>query len=64
VSRFLFLVFEEVMRLLLVGSMSSSEIDSDGGVIGLTISLLLCLTLVVDNKDLDIVEQLPQVLMD
>ncbi|GKF00962.1 hypothetical protein Tco_0027885, partial [Tanacetum coccineum] len=39
VSTFLFLVFEEVLRLLLVGSLSSSEADSDGGVIGLAISL-------------------------
>ncbi|GJQ99885.1 hypothetical protein Tco_0522870 [Tanacetum coccineum] len=31
VSTFLFLVFEEVLRLLLVGSLSSSEADSDGG---------------------------------
>ncbi|GJX19068.1 hypothetical protein Tco_0221745 [Tanacetum coccineum] len=34
VSTFLFLVFEEVLRLLLVGLLSSSEADSDGGVIG------------------------------
>ncbi|GKB85907.1 hypothetical protein Tco_0958179, partial [Tanacetum coccineum] len=33
----------EVLRLLLVGSLSSSEADSDGGVIGLAISLPLCL---------------------
>ncbi|GJU19193.1 hypothetical protein Tco_1152535 [Tanacetum coccineum] len=39
VSTFLFLVFEEVLRLLLVGSLSSSEADSDGGVIGLAIYL-------------------------
>ncbi|GJW49472.1 hypothetical protein Tco_0090823, partial [Tanacetum coccineum] len=37
------LVFEEVLRLLLVGSLSSSEVDSDGGVIGLAISLPLYL---------------------
>ncbi|GJT05171.1 putative reverse transcriptase domain-containing protein [Tanacetum coccineum] len=43
VSTFLFLVFEEVMRLLLVGSLSSTEADSDGGVIGLDISLPLYL---------------------
>ncbi|GJY89662.1 hypothetical protein Tco_0504858 [Tanacetum coccineum] len=40
VSTLLFLVFEEVLRLLLVGSLSSLEADSDGGVIGLAISLL------------------------
>ncbi|GKF67779.1 hypothetical protein Tco_0197458, partial [Tanacetum coccineum] len=37
VSTFLFLVFEEVLRLLLVGSLSSLEADSDSGVIGLAI---------------------------
>nr|GEY03968.1 reverse transcriptase domain-containing protein [Tanacetum cinerariifolium] len=41
VSTFLFLEFEEVMRLLLVGSLSSSEVGSGGGVIGLAISLPL-----------------------
>nr|GFA01213.1 hypothetical protein [Tanacetum cinerariifolium] len=52
VSTFLFLEFEEVLRLLLVGSMSSSEADSDGGVIGLAIFLPLYLNvkeLVVRN---------------
>ncbi|GKE82704.1 hypothetical protein Tco_1552704, partial [Tanacetum coccineum] len=43
VSTFLFLVFEEVLRLLLVGSLSSLEADSDGGVISLAISLPLYL---------------------
>nr|GEY06908.1 hypothetical protein [Tanacetum cinerariifolium] len=40
---FLFLEFEEVMRLLLVGLMSSSEADSDSGVISLAISFPLYL---------------------
>nr|GEZ80270.1 hypothetical protein [Tanacetum cinerariifolium] len=51
-STFLLLEFEEVPRLLLVGSLSSSESDSDGGVIGLAISLPLFLNvkeLVVRN---------------
>nr|GEU89710.1 retrovirus-related Pol polyprotein from transposon TNT 1-94 [Tanacetum cinerariifolium] len=43
VSTFLFLEFKEVLRLLLVGSLSSSEADSDGGMIGLAISLPLCM---------------------
>ncbi|GKG13278.1 hypothetical protein Tco_0350238, partial [Tanacetum coccineum] len=42
-STFLFLVFEEILRLLLV------EANSDGGVIGLAISLPLYL---VDALDL------------
>ncbi|GJQ91125.1 hypothetical protein Tco_0002264 [Tanacetum coccineum] len=48
----LVLEFEEVLRLLLVacsGSLSSSKADSDGGVIGLAISLPLYL---VDALDL------------
>ncbi|GJX93588.1 polyubiquitin 4-like protein [Tanacetum coccineum] len=44
VSPSCFWCLEEVMRLLLVGSLSSSEADSDGGVIGLVISLPLCLS--------------------
>nr|GFC71918.1 hypothetical protein [Tanacetum cinerariifolium] len=52
VSTFLFFEFEEVLRLLLVGSLSSSEAVSDGGVISLAISLPLYLNvkeLVVGN---------------
>nr|GEY51815.1 hypothetical protein [Tanacetum cinerariifolium] len=52
VSTFLFLEFEEVLRLLLVGSLSSSEADSNGSVISLAISLPLYLNvkeLVVRN---------------
>ncbi|GKD62695.1 hypothetical protein Tco_1300204, partial [Tanacetum coccineum] len=48
-SIFLFMEFKEFLRLLLVGSLSSSEADSDGGVIGLAISLTLYL---VDALDL------------
>nr|GEW29643.1 putative ribonuclease H-like domain-containing protein [Tanacetum cinerariifolium] len=42
---FLFLEFEEVLRLLLVGSLSSLESDSDGGVTGdifMGVSTVLC----------------------
>nr|GEW17026.1 hypothetical protein [Tanacetum cinerariifolium] len=46
VSTFLFLKFEEVLRLLLVGSLSYSEADLDGGVNGLAISLPLYLVVV------------------
>ncbi|GKC03939.1 hypothetical protein Tco_0995549 [Tanacetum coccineum] len=48
VSTFLFLEFEEVLRLLLVGSLSSLEVDSDGGVIGLAICLPLNLVVALD----------------
>ncbi|GKB65706.1 hypothetical protein Tco_0921892, partial [Tanacetum coccineum] len=53
VSIVLFLEFEEVLRLLLVGSLSSSESDSDGGVTGLAISLPLCLVDVLELVEKD-----------
>ncbi|GJY06268.1 hypothetical protein Tco_0373322 [Tanacetum coccineum] len=54
VSIFLFLVFDEVLRLLLVAyssSLSSSDADSDGDVTGLTTSLPLLLVLAYDLDD-------------
>nr|GFB80278.1 hypothetical protein [Tanacetum cinerariifolium] len=43
ISIFLLLEFKDVLRLSLVGSLSSSDAVLDGGVIGLAISLPLCL---------------------
>nr|GFB19867.1 hypothetical protein [Tanacetum cinerariifolium] len=48
ISIFLFLGFEDVLRLLLVVSLSSSEADLNGGVIGLAISLPLYLVNALD----------------
>nr|GEU69633.1 retrovirus-related Pol polyprotein from transposon TNT 1-94 [Tanacetum cinerariifolium] len=49
--------FEEVLRLLLVGSLSSLEADSKGGVIGLAISLPLFLNVKELVEDDDLVEE-------
>nr|GFA80785.1 hypothetical protein [Tanacetum cinerariifolium] len=42
VSTFLFLEFKEVLRLLLVGSLSSSKADSDGGDVVKIVSTAVC----------------------
>nr|GEY63086.1 UBN2 domain-containing protein [Tanacetum cinerariifolium] len=58
---FLFLVFNEVLRLLLVRSLPSSDADSEEGVIGLAIALPLCL---VEAYDLDVVICFDEYAMD
>nr|GFB71904.1 hypothetical protein [Tanacetum cinerariifolium] len=50
ISIFLLLEFKDVLRLSLVGSLSSSDAVLDGGVIGLAISLPLCLVVVKPKR--------------